>query len=100
MKDDIINYLRRESRFRERKNKDRGIVNLLIERYPSLETIDKKILVDVVRDFNSMDRLWRKILSEPENEYLRGKDYYDKIELSNQYQISLGYAPNSNLPSL
>lgn len=91
MKEEIIDYLKREIRFRERKNKDRGIVNLLIQRYPSLETIPKDILVDVVRDFNSMDRLWRLALREDES--LRGADYEQKEELSQKEQLYLGYIP-------
>lgn len=89
MKEEITDYLKRETKFRERKNKDRGIVNLLIQRYPSLETIQKEILIDAVKDYNSMDRLWRLALSEDES--LRGSDYNQKEELSQKKQLDLGY---------
>lgn len=89
MYEDTLNYLKEEPRFRERMAKDRGIVNLLIKRYPSLETIDKKILVDMVKDYNSMDRYWRMILAERKD--LRGTDYDTKEKVSQEYQIGLGY---------
>lgn len=91
MYEDTLNYLELEPRFRERMAKDRGIVNLLIKRYPTLEIIDKKILVDMVKDYNSMDRYWRMILAERKD--LRGSDYVTKEKVSEEYQINLGYNP-------
>lgn len=91
LQDQVMQYLINEEKFRERVNKDRGIVNLLLKKYPTLEAVDKKILVDLVKDYNSMDRSWRLILADKENEHLRGKDYYTKEIYSQQKQLGLGY---------
>jgi hypothetical protein len=94
-KQKILDYLVNEPRFRERKNKDRGIVNLLMERYPALEKaitdkiISKELMSLIVQDYASMDRQWRKLLEEkPE---LRGTDYGNKEELEMEVQRKLGY---------
>ncbi len=89
LKPQVLEYLESEARFRERKNKDRGLVNLLIKKYPVLEGIDKSIMVDMVQDYNSMDRCWRKILEERHD--LRGSDYGMKDELEQEAQRQLGY---------
>lgn len=72
----IENYLEVQPLARERKNKDRAIVNTLLPRFVMLQSIDKDTLVRFVQDYNSTDRAWRKVLEErPE---LRGSDYDDK----------------------
>lgn len=92
MYDDLKNYLKKQPLARERKNKDRAIVNLLLEKYPRLALIDKLILIDFVKDHNSYDRAWRKVTEE--NEELRGKDYNEKQKLEEKKMIELGYMPN------
>lgn len=82
-------YLELQPLARERKNKNRGIVNILIETYPSLSTLPKEYLVDVVADAMTLDRSYRKILETcPE---LRGSDYHQKDELETEMQGELGY---------
>lgn len=93
MKNEILNYLRGEPKFRERANKDRGIVNLLLKRYPALEPF-KSQLIDFVKDHNSMDRLWRQALEHHPD--LRGNDYEDKIKLEQAKEVALGYSPSYN----
>lgn len=84
-KDKVIEYLENEPRFRERRNKDRGIVNLLMRKYydlnKAIETslISKDVIVAIVQDYASMDRQWRKTLEERSE--LRGTDYDQKDEL-------------------
>lgn len=80
--------------FRERKNKDEGIVNLLIRRYglqPAIDRreINKDGIVALVQDYATMDRAWRKVLEERED--LRGKDYGDKDRLEQEKMKQLGY---------
>jgi len=87
--DKVFNYLKSQPLFRERKNKDRGMVNLLREMYPVLKDIDKDTLIGVVQDYNSMDRAWRKHLAD--NVWLRGTDYEQKEELEIKKQRELGY---------
>lgn len=87
----VYDYLVSEPLFRERKNKDRGQVNLLIERYPSLKDVPKEHIIAAVQDYASMDRSWRQILSRATNAHLRGKDYDDKDELEVEKQRELGY---------
>ncbi len=95
IKQTIANYLETEERFRERKNKDRGIVNLLMRRFPHLDkaikdgVLSKDQVIDLVQDYTSMDRAWRQTLEQqPE---LRGTDYDDKERLEQEKQIDLGY---------
>lgn len=90
----VEDYLNEHPLFRERKNKDRGIVNLLINRYHlqlAIESghITKDRLVAIVQDFTSMDRAWRKVLEK--NVDLRGSDYDEKDQLENKAMQNLGY---------
>lgn len=90
MKDQLIEYLESEPKARERRNKDRAIVNILIKKYPMLgESVPKEVLIGFVKEHNSMDRYWRKILEERTD--LRGDDYGDKDGLEIEKQIELGY---------
>lgn len=95
LKSQVEKYLENETLFRERKNKDRGIVNLLMKKYPSLkhciesDFISKETITAIVQDYASMDRSWRQSLEH--NEHLRGKDYDDKKVLAQKKQIELGY---------
>ncbi|MFA5050979.1 MAG: hypothetical protein WC499_02590 [Patescibacteria group bacterium] len=89
LKQRVNKYLLEQPLFRERKNKDRGLVNILIEKYPTLATIQKEILVDMVKDYNSMDRSWRQTLEH--SPQLRGSDYEDKVILEQEKMLSLGY---------
>lgn len=85
----VHQYLVDEPRFRERSNRERGIVNLLIKKYPVLAEVPKDVMIKAVHDFSSMDRSWRKILEETPK--LRGTDYGDKESLEKLYQAELGY---------
>lgn len=87
MKQEIINYLETEPRFRERSAKWRGIADLLIKQY-NLD-IDRRKLADIIADGSSADRAWRMALKEKPS--LRGSDYQDKDELEENYQRELGY---------
>lgn len=93
----VKDYLEEEPKFRERRNKDRGIVNLLMRRYPKLKfvietgAISKKEIIEIVQDHASMDRYWRKHTLE--NKSLRGFDYDDKKICEQEKQIELGYEP-------
>lgn len=94
-KDKVVAYLELEPLFRERKNKDRGIVNILMGKYQSLfrlierGDLTKEEVVAIVQDYGSMDRSWRKALEERED--LRGKDYDEKDELERRKMAELGY---------
>ena len=88
----IKNYLIREPRSRERFLHQRGMVNLLLEKYPELKDVSKDKLVDFCHDFESYCRIWRKVLSENPN--LRGSDYETKEIVEQQYQQKIGYEAN------
>ena len=97
MYQEIYNYLTEEPKARERHLHQRGMVNLLLEKYPELKEIPKDKLVDFCHDFESYCRIWRKVVEE--NESLRGKDYDTKQEVEENYQLKIGYEPGfSNLP--
>lgn len=93
----IERYLEEQPLARERHNKDRAIVNVLVmdPKFVPLQLLiqkgelTKNELTKFVQDYNSTDRAWRKILEErPE---LRGKDYENKDELERVTQEELGY---------
>lgn len=90
----VEDYLKEQPLFRERRNKDRGIANLLINRYGLHHAIQSGLLtkdriIAIVQDYASMDRMWRKLLERyPE---FRGKDYDDKDNLEVSKMVELGY---------
>lgn len=89
---ELIDYLKKEPRARERKNKNRAIGNLLKSKYHSnLMDIEQSRMADIVSEVLTLDRQWRKILEE--NPDLRGTDYKEKVELAQKKQIELGYSP-------
>ncbi len=96
-KETVEEYLKSEPKFRERRNKDIGFVNLLARRYGTLgillkrEEIDHKTMVAIIQDAASMDRAWRQILEHDET--LRGNDYGEKTKLEQETQLELGYTP-------
>lgn len=91
----VEEYLRSQPLFRERANKDRGLVNLLMKRYPMLrkviedKTLSKDTVISIVQDYSSMDRVWRQALERHED--LRGKDYDAKDDLEARKLDELGY---------
>lgn len=87
----VENFLASEPKFRERSNKDRGIIHLLLKRSDSapLWEAPRDLLTKFVQDYASMDRAWRQALEK--NPDLRGSDYEDKAELETKKRISLGY---------
>lgn len=95
LKEKVIEYLETEPRFRERKNKDRGIVNILLKRYSSLKNaleqhlMSKDDLTAIVQDYASLDRAWRKALEDDPR--LRGSDYDEKDRLEAETMAKLGY---------
>lgn len=91
----ILDYLKQEPRARERALHQRGMVNLLLQDFPELNTIPKDKLVDFCHSFESYCRIWRKVTEE--NVDLRGTDYNQndsKQILEERKMIELGYEPN------
>jgi hypothetical protein len=85
----VLSLLEQSHKFRERKNKNRGLVYLLTKKHPAIKEIEPDILVELVKDYSGMDRWWRKHLEENPN--LRGSDYGQAEELEQEKQIELGY---------
>lgn len=86
----VLSYLQEDPRFRERKNKNKGIANLISMKYGIEIPNDKRD--DIVADILNMDRQWRKCLEEDET--LRGKDYdvnNSKTILEQKKMLELGY---------
>lgn len=96
-KQKVEHYLEIEPKARERRNKDRALVNLLLkENYVvsdliSRNLITKERLIDFCHEFTNFDRCWRKVTEERED--LRGGDYDEKTVLEQRAQINLGYEP-------
>lgn len=89
MYEEIKQYLEKEPKARERHLHQRGMVNLLLEKYPEMKEIPKDKLVDFCHDFESYIRIWRKVTEENEN--LRGKDYSTKTIVVERKLEELGY---------
>lgn len=93
----VHNYLEKQPLFRERKNKDQGIVNILIGRHYKLGeairtgVLSKQFVIEVMKEYASMDRAWRQALEHDPS--LRGADYGDKDHLEQEKEIALGYVP-------
>lgn len=85
----VKNYLRIEPKARERYMHQRGMVNILLNKYPELKQISKDKLVRFCHEFESYCRIWRKVLSE--NPELRGEDYYTKDVVEQLKLTELGY---------
>lgn len=91
--DHMLALLRSDPRARERKNKERAIRLILIEKHPSLKEIDRDVLIAAMKTYASLDRAWRKTTEEhPE---LRGEDYYEKFQLEDAKRAELGYNTRS-----
>lgn len=97
-KDQVIDYLKDEPKFRERANKDKGIANLLLRKYPllkkaiELDMFSRDTLIALMQDYATMDRAWRQALEHDPT--LRGSDYEEKVRLEQEKQIELGYRPS------
>lgn len=83
MKHLTLQKLKDDMGFRERRSKDKGLAEIINEKY-QVEIND-----DIVFDILTGDRYWRKHLEDNEN--LRGKDYKDGRKYSQKKQIDLGY---------
>ena len=90
MEQEILHKLQGSEWFRERKNKDKGIALMLIEKY--LLEIESSRLTAVIQDASSMDRFWRKCTRD--YPALRGKDYETKKQVVQRKQLEYGYEPN------
>ena len=90
MKQEILDYLKEEVRFRERSAKWRGIADIIKKKY-NLD-IDRVKLADILAEASSADRYWRLALKE--NPELRGADYDDGEILAQKKELELGFSPN------
>lgn len=85
----VIDLLYAVPKFRERKNRNRGLAYLLAAKYPFLEKLRKEDILDICTDYMTMVRWWDRILQkEPK---LRGADYYEKFKLQTQSRQKYGY---------
>lgn len=88
----VLQFLIKDERFRERKNKNKGICILLAEIHPQIilpVRITLDVMAEVVKDYATMDRHWRQILEEKKE--LRGSDYDEKEKLEKNKKEELGY---------
>lgn len=95
-KNAVKNFLEKDQRFRERREKDRGIIYLLVNRLNLQGIMDKEgkpitssQLIEFVQGYATMDREWRQILEQ--NPELRGSDYDDKDNLEAKKLAEFGY---------
>ena len=88
----LLELLKKDTRTRERSNKNRTLAYLIRKNY-NIE-IDNGKMADIVGEILTRDREWRKILKE--NPELRGSDYSDKDMLEQEKMLELGYGTNPN----
>ena len=93
MKTEVYNYLKEDPRFRERANKNKGFANLIMKKYGLEIPHDKR--EDIISDILSADRHWRRALEDEPS--LRGEDYAEGKNLSQEHQINLGYQPMNDI---
>lgn len=86
---EVIKYIKDEPRFRERKNKNRGLANILLRLHPIIKDVKPEIFAYIIGEVLTMDRTWRKFLAE--NPDYRGKDYGDRERLMEKAMVELGY---------
>ena len=90
MKQRILLKLQTDIRFRERKFRLVGIMQIIVDKYGN--TITTQNAEDIAGDILSADRVWRKALEDDTT--IRGKDYDDGVKLSQEYQLNhLGVEP-------
>lgn len=90
LKNLIEMHLRENKEFRERKNKDRGMIDLMLGvNLVSVADSLRQQMFATIKCYASMDRSWRQLLQN--NPELRGKDYNMKDELELKAQGELGY---------
>jgi len=85
----VINYIKKEPRFRKRANKNRGLANLLLKMHPVIQSVDPKIFSHIIGEVLTMDRVWRKFMAD--NPDFRGSDYDEKGRLEQVAMAELGY---------
>lgn len=92
MEQEILEKLELDQNFRERKNKNLIIAQMLKEKYQV--DIEVPRLKAIIEDASSMDRYWR--LHTRNNKHLQGKDYGTKQKVVQEKQIVLGYEAGYN----
>lgn len=97
MKIQVLKYLETDARFRERKNKNKGIANLIREKYPSV-FIPDYVRNDLIADVLEADRMWRWWLNPNDGGRvdLQGSDYKKKDQLEQEKEQELGYEVGYN----
>lgn len=83
----MAKYLVDKPKARERRYKDLAMAHRLVRRY-GLD-IEPQTLREVLQDYGTMDRAWRKVLQD--NPELRGSDYEKGYELAVKKMDELGY---------
>lgn len=115
MEQEILEKLKQNKNFRERKQKDKFLTILALRKFGAMShqfekgdtveivvthrhengdiktqvKLDREDFAKVVQLERSYDRAWRKVLEERED--LRGTDYQDKEKLENDKLVELGY---------
>lgn len=90
MRETIKKHLEDNTSFRERRNKNKGIAELVAKKYGIYIPEDQK--ADFVTDIMNADRYWRMELSE--NPAVRGSDWKTKDEMEQKKVMELGYEGN------
>jgi hypothetical protein len=86
--------LRTTDAIKENEGKDKKDKKI---KFVSLQDIYSKRILTINeiaeqgKRFSNLDRWWRKVLEQPENEHLRGSDYYSAAELETIKRNKLGY---------
>ena len=94
--DEVEEYCEGEYRARYLKMRNRAVLNLVLPKHPSLESVvrgmDKAVLIEFAKDIQTYARAFRQVL-EAHPEWIDDQEKYEKMILEQQKQIDLGYTP-------
>lgn len=85
----LENYLTEQPLARERKWKNHALGSILRRKYGIEDFITQTSMAELLKDFSSLNRQWRKILRD--HPQLRGNDYQEKADLMAHKRSELGY---------
>jgi len=82
LNDEVTKYFKEEPLFRKKKNKTRGIVNVLIRLHPALKkqvierNLTKDLLVQIFDEYILISRIWNGLMKSMERENARARMPY------------------------
>jgi len=93
--DEVEKYCKLEYKARYLKMRNRAVVNLILFRFPELQSIPKERLIFFAKEVQTYARAFRQVIQD-HPEWLNEQEKYEKMIKEQQTQIDLGYTPGLN----